>query len=435
VRSTGPPPEDSSASAEAKSKETSNGTPARGRREEPDPTGASASPLGDSSPAGSVPSTGPTRDTGPPVVILEQDGNLRVTDAQYPGLEAAAQQVVGRTPAELLDRPSEVHRVARFQRRVLADGQPARRVFSIQVDGSVRRIALSVDPVVEGDDQIRLRSVAVDLTDDRRRETSLRQATQRAEVSRAVAERARRTEERAREQAEEVRAETVRKQQRRSDVLVGVAHDLRSPLSVIDGYVELLRRTLTDAPEEQLESILEAVDQLRSLVRSLTELVRFETGMAGVDLDTIDLRSVVQNAVEALGHRARERDFTLQMECPEEPVPARVDPDGLRRILNNVVGNALQSCTSVDTVRVQLSVDSRNGAFVEVSDTGPGISLEDPHAVFESFRRGHGDEEGTGLGLAVARRLAEAMGGTLRLTNLDASGTTFTARFPGGDGR
>jgi two-component system sensor histidine kinase KdpD len=313
---------------------------------------------------------------------------------------------------------------------VLAEEQPARRVFTLQIDGVLRRIALSVDPVCEPDGPVRLRGVAVDLTEERRREQSFRQVSQRAEISRAIAEKARRTEESARQQAEVAHEAVARKEERRSTVLAGMAHDLRSPLSVIDGYVDLLKRTLTDAPADQLEHIHQAVDQLRSLVTSLTDLVRFETGAADVDVEASDLFPVVQDVAGMFTHRARERSIDLQIDFPADSATARIDPDGFRRVLSNLIDNALTYCDPGDAVRVRTDLIGGEAVEVEVSDSGPGIPPDARDDIFEPFRRGHDDAAGTGLGLAIARRLTEAMGGELQLAEPRIGGTTLTARFP-----
>jgi two-component system sensor histidine kinase KdpD len=364
------------------------------------------------------------------MLLFEQTADLQIVSLTCPGANGDTSAWIGADLDDLIDRPADVRSVRRFERRVLAEEQPARRVFTLQVDGVLRRIALSVDPVRTAGGSVRLRGVAVDLTEERRREQSFRQVSQRAEISRAIAEKARRTEESARQQAEVAHEAVARKEERRSTVLAGMAHDLRSPLSVIDGYVDLLKRTLTDAPADQLEHIHHAVDQLRSLVTSLTDLVRFETGTADVDVQPTDLRPVVEDLAGMFTHRARERSIDLQIDLPDDSVTARLDADGFRRVLSNLIDNALTYCDPGDAVRVRTDLIGEEAVEVEVSDSGPGIPPDARDDIFEPFRRGHDDAAGTGLGLAIARRLTEAMGGELRLSEPRIGGTTLTARFP-----
>lgn len=364
------------------------------------------------------------------MLLFEQTADLQVVDLTCPGADRDYSAWIGADPEDLIDRLDDVRSVRRFEQRVLAEKQSARRVFTLQIDGVRRRIALSVDPVRASDGSVRLRGVAVDLTEERRREKTLRQVSQRAEISRAIAEKARRTEESARQQAEVAQEVAARKEKRRSTVLAGMAHDLRSPLSVIDGYVDLLKRTLTDAPTDQLEHIHQAVDQLRSLVTSLTDLVRFETGTADVDVQPTDLRPVVEDVAGMFTNRARERSIDLYIDRPDDSVPARIDPDGVRRVLSNLIDNALTYCTSGDAVRVRTHPIGEEAVEVEVSDSGPGIPPDARDDIFEPFRRGHDDAAGTGLGLAIARRLTEAMGGEMQLVDPRIGGTTLTARFP-----
>jgi signal transduction histidine kinase len=129
-------------------------------------------------------------------------------------------------------------------------------------------------------------------------------------------------------------------------------------------------------------------------------------------------------------HRARERSIDLHIDLPEDSVTARLDPDGVRRVLSNLIDNALTYCDPGDAVRVRTDLIGAEAVEVEVSDSGPGIPPDARDDIFEPFRRGHDDVAGTGLGLAIARRLTEAMGGELRLAEPRTGGTTLTARFP-----
>jgi len=364
------------------------------------------------------------------MLLFEQSADLQILGLTCPGSDADYSSWIGAGLEDVIDRAEDARQVRRFEQRVLADERPARRVFTLQVDGVSRRIALSVDPVCRADGSVRLRGVAVDLTEERRREKFLRQVSQRAEISRAIAEKARRVEESARQQAEVVQEAVVRKEERRSTVLAGMAHDLRSPLSVIDGYVDLFERTLPDAPTDQLEHIHRAVDQLRSLVTSLTDLVRFETRTADVEVKSVDLRPLGEDVAGMFTNRARERSIDLHIDCPERAVTAPVDPDGFRRVLSNLIDNALTYCDPGDAVRVRMRSLNGETVEVEVSDSGPGIPADARDDIFEPFRRGHDDAAGTGLGLAIARRLTEAMEGELQLDEPRMNGTTLTARFP-----
>jgi len=273
-------------------------------------------------------------------------------------------------------------------------------------------------------------------------EQDLRQASQRAEVARAVARQAQAEAEEALKEAEEAGAS-------RSRFLAGVAHDLRSPLSVINGLAELLAGSLQDPEAGHADKIYRAAQQLSTMAESLSDLARLDRSKSGLSTEEVDLSRVVRDATEPLRPRAARSDIDLQIRPPDESVVASVNPPAVRRVVDNLVGNAIKYCRSGDRVTVRIEGPAEremdrgrtgNGeeggdgfpraGWIVVEDTGPGIDPAFLPRIFEPFARDSMETEGTGLGLAVARELVTSMDGHIDVESEPGEGTTFRVGLP-----
>jgi signal transduction histidine kinase len=204
-----------------------------------------------------------------------------------------------------------------------------------------------------------------------------------------------------------------------------VAHELRTPLTAVVNEASLLADHIERMPPEArrpAELLVADVARLRDLVEDLMEISRLDAGTQPVRPERVDLGSLVASAV-----RARGWDERLRLDADE--VVLTSDPRRLERIVANLVGNALEHGGREVAVRV-----GRDGvgAFVEVSDRGPGIAREDLPHLFDRFykadrsRAGHG----TGLGLAIALENARLLGGDIAVASEPGVGTRFTFRLP-----
>lgn len=277
-----------------------------------------------------------------------------------------------------------------------------------------------------------LASIAVDEmelrleTRRRQRKTqSLRQTAQRAEIARATAENARQRAETAQRRAEEASAS-------KSRFLTGMAHDLRSPISAIDGFAQLLQRTVHGPPKQHAERILQATDHLRDMANTLSELAELESGSIGFTVTSCDVCSIVHETTRALEGRAEEADITLSVSTPDADVLAIAHAQSLRRVIDNLAGNAIKYCRGGDRVDVHLHAPSRADAAVcvEISDSGPGIDDEFLSIMYEPFTQKDENAKGSGLGLAVTKELVQAMGGRIESTSSPQEGTTFRVLLP-----
>jgi signal transduction histidine kinase len=219
------------------------------------------------------------------------------------------------------------------------------------------------------------------------------------------------------------------------DYLNMAAHELRTPLSVVAGYLGMLQDG-TVAPGsaefgQALRTMATKTDEAGSLVEHILLAARVEAHRLTLAKAALDLREVVAWAVaraEPLADPGGERP---RMELPAEPVPVLGDRDLLGQALDNLITNAM---THGAGAGVSVGVGTGSSPAVRVSDRGPGIPCHLRERVFEPFFRvqehvsGRG---GTGLGLAISRGLAEAHGGTLALEPDEEAGSTFVLRLPG----
>ncbi len=232
----------------------------------------------------------------------------------------------------------------------------------------------------------------------------------------------------ARYHAEMARESAERANHAKSQFVTALSHELRTPLQSITGFAESLS-TLELSPHQRhkaLQGITRASTHILSIVDDVLDLARVEAGAMPIQLEIIDAREVVAGACDLLQPLAEERGIDLVQSGP--PLPALVDRRRLRQIILNLVSNALRF--SGPTTSIRISTATRGAeALVTVEDEGPGISPELLDRLFVPFDRlgaDAGREGGAGLGLVLARRLADAMGGSLTLKSAVGIGTTAT---------
>jgi signal transduction histidine kinase len=214
-----------------------------------------------------------------------------------------------------------------------------------------------------------------------------------------------------------------------------VAHDLRTPLTGLSGYLDLIvEGKVQDAAVERdfIERSRLIVDSMGELVGDLLEISRLDAGNLRLDVRPFSVAEVGGRALAALTPVALERQIELRSDLPPRMRAARGDRREVQRILTNLLGNALKFTPEGGHVELVGSFDGPT-AVLAVRDDGPGIAAEDRDRIFERFYRANAQASisGTGLGLAIARDLAQAMGGDLAVTSVPDSGSSFVLALPG----
>jgi signal transduction histidine kinase len=227
-------------------------------------------------------------------------------------------------------------------------------------------------------------------------------------------------------------------EQRRTQLLGEVTHELRTPITVIRGQTEGLIDGVVEPSAEVFATIADEVSRLQRMVDDLTLLSRADEGTLEIHPADLDLAAVAASAAERLRPQFEYADVTLVVELgdPPSPVPVRGDADRLTQVLSNLLGNALGHTPAGGTVTLRAGRD-RSTAFVDVIDTGSGISADELPRIFERFYRGpdqgdtRGRRAGRGIGLTIARSLARAHGGdVVAFSGGPGTGATFRLTLP-----
>jgi signal transduction histidine kinase len=236
-------------------------------------------------------------------------------------------------------------------------------------------------------------------------------------------------------QAERTAAEELRRLSAlRADFVSLVSHELRAPMASVIGSAQTLRRRWRELDPAQREAFLALIEgetsRLATLVSDVLDTSRIEAGTFPLTFGEVDLGALVEDTVSvvALG----QDEVMLRTHVPKTLPLARGDRERIRQLLLNLITNAVKYTVAGDEVEVRAAAE--NGAVtVKVRDHGPGIPEEQQRLIFEKFGRvnlGGKSKPGAGLGLFIARSIAEAHGGTLDVESQLGAGATFTLRLP-----
>ena len=223
----------------------------------------------------------------------------------------------------------------------------------------------------------------------------------------------------------------------RRELLADISHDLRTPLTSMQGHLEALVRkeaTLsTDEKREYLEIAARQARRMAKLVGKLLELAKLEAHHVTLDPDVFALADVLQDVVQKFSMAAIEKGVRLHSEMPERLPLAYGDIGLLERVLDNLVENALQHTPAGGTVSVRLA-STRQSVAVEVADTGSGIAPDDLPRIFDRFFRGEGSRPSAsasaGLGLAIVKSILELHGTEIHVASTVGAGATFRFEIP-----
>jgi phosphoserine phosphatase RsbU/P len=217
-----------------------------------------------------------------------------------------------------------------------------------------------------------------------------------------------------------------------------LAHDLRSPLNAVESYSELLEMEIlgpvTDRQREAIGRIRKSGRHLLAVLENVMEMARLSAGAVRLQERPVRVAEVAEEAVQMVLHTATAKAQSLEVEAAPALV-VQVDPDRLRQVLVNLIGNAIKYTPREGSVRLRASAVERGGrawGAIAVADTGPGIAPDQREAIFQPYYRilRTDAEPGTGLGLAICQELVRHMGGEIEVESEVGRGSTFTVRLP-----
>lgn len=220
-------------------------------------------------------------------------------------------------------------------------------------------------------------------------------------------------------------------------MLSNISHDLKTPLTVIRGYLEIMRTRGGTALEGQtdqqmLEKAEQKAEELMELIDSFFSLAKLEAGDTEIALSRLDICEVCRESVLDFYEILTEADFQVEIGLPETAVCVSGNREALQRILSNLVSNVIRYGSAGKYLGVFLRTDGQS-AYIDVVDKGKGIDSAFAQSVFDRLFTMEDSRsrsvQGNGLGLTIAKRLAEQMGGNLTLESVPHVRTTFTVRL------
>ncbi|HLU37918.1 MAG TPA: ATP-binding protein [Planctomycetota bacterium] len=314
-------------------------------------------------------------------------------------LNAAAAEMLGVDDGAIVGRPllevTRIPEVAQAVAAVLASGEKASREVAIHEPGSARVLELEAAPLRDQGGAVHGAVVVLhDVTELRRLEAM------------------------------------------RRDFVANVSHELKTPLTAIQGMVD----TMVDDPAMPddvrtrfLQKVQRQAHRLGSLVSDLLVLARIEAAQPAVERHALDLREPVRESCQQLAAAAGRKRLRLHVELPDAPVTVDGEPEALRQAVDNLLSNAIRY--TPEGGQVTVGVHARDGdAEVVVRDTGIGIAAEHLDRIFERFYRVDKARSrelgGTGLGLSIVKHVALAHGGTVSVESRPGHGSAFRVRIP-----
>lgn len=217
-------------------------------------------------------------------------------------------------------------------------------------------------------------------------------------------------------------------EQRRRELISDLIHELRTPLTVVRGYLEKLADESIDSSPELYLKLLKEIRRLERLTQDIQELSQAEGGYLSIIMKPLNLMPILINLVERFSTQILDNGPIIELDCPKDLPRVLGDEDRTEQILVNLLGNAILY-TEQGMITVKAWRDHHR-VFVSVIDTGIGIKHENLPYVFERFWRADKSRSryarGTGIGLAITRRLVELQGGKIEVTSELGKGSIFT---------
>ncbi len=342
--------------------------------------------------------------------------SVMTTTRRYMLVNRAWEDFTGRDRKEVVGTVVGHHLSAEEQRvheaqdaQLVATGQPVRyETQALHRDGSLRDIVVTklLLPLEHGQPG-RIMSVLMDVTEFRRAERAIREARDVAEQASSA----------------------------KSEFIANISHELRTPLQTIIGFSELGQMRGREQPKlvAMFNDIHSAGQRMLNLVNDLLDVAKIESSVGTIHLERADLRGLLADVVHELQPLLIPKRLQIDLQLPDGPLTARVDPSRFQQVVRNVLANAIKF--SPPGSRIALGGDStpEGEPQVWVRDSGPGIPEAELESIFEAFVQSSRTKDGsggTGLGLAICRTIVQAHGGWISATNRPGGGAKFLIRLP-----
>jgi PAS domain S-box-containing protein len=344
-------------------------------------------------------------------VITDETGTIEYVNPRFCELSGyATEELVGANPRLLKSGRNDPSVYVEMWSTLTSGGTWHGELSNKRKDGVIYAVQASISPVRDAAGEVHYVGVQEDITPLKIAEEALREAAETAQSANRA----------------------------KSDFLSTMSHEIRTPMNAIIGMAELLDETsLTDEQARYVHVFRSAGDALLTLINDILDLSKIEAGRIEIDSREFVVEEIVEAMAEVLVMRARDKGIELLVDVdPDTPDKMVGDPDRLRQVLINLVGNAVKF-TEKGHVLVSVAPEDTGGVpcvRFSVTDTGIGIPPDKLTTIFESFTQADSSTTrkygGTGLGLTISRRLVEMMGGRLVVTSEVGAGSTFSFAVP-----
>ena len=350
-------------------------------------------------------------DHSPDIILLvERDGTMRYTNRVVAGLQR--EDVIGSSAYDYV--PEEALEL--FKQRIAhvfeSGDSVSYEMPGTGPDGTQAWYFSSMSPVMRGDTVVAVTIVTRDITERRALEASVQRAYER---ERSAAARLR-------------ELDLIKR-----DFTAKVVHDLRTPVTIIDGFATTLTAGWDEfddaARRNYVDQIAAASSRLTRLVQDVLDVTRLESADYTYDIHPIDVAESIAGVVQSIGELGTRIEVRVDADTP----PMLADPMRHEQVLDNLLSNAFKF-SAADSPIVIHAFPSGTDVVVEVSDTGIGIAADDAERLFERYtqleRPDRATPTGSGLGLYICRTILQAQGGDIEVESVEGSGSTFRYRLP-----
>jgi len=223
--------------------------------------------------------------------------------------------------------------------------------------------------------------------------------------------------------------------QLKDDFLQSLTHDLRSPMTAVRGYLQVLGEEmagpLNDEQKKMIRIMENASTKLLHIVSNLLDSAKMSAGKLRLNIAECQLRQILPNTVEIFATEAGKKKITLTLDMPEHMNPIKLDPQLLERVVINLIGNSIKFTPDGGFITVKF-IELSDRVQGQVIDTGNGMPPEFLNRIFKKFEQASGTRGGTGLGLAICKFVIDAHYGEISVRSKQGEGTTFTFTIPKG---
>lgn len=234
---------------------------------------------------------------------------------------------------------------------------------------------------------------------------------------------------------QKIKADFQKQQMSTRKMLANISHDIKTPLTVILGYLEMMR--MEDSEDEILKKVERKARQVMELINQFFTLAKLEAGDVSMKITRININELCRENVLGFYELLLQQEFTVDISIPEQKVFVQGDAESINRILNNLLSNAIRYGSDGKYIGFFLRENDREEnryVYIDVADKGRGIGKEFADSVFERLYTMEDSRnrqiQGNGLGLTIARNLAKQMGGDILLESEPGIRTVFTVKLP-----